>query len=260
MLEDIKENKLKGENNMNVISLINAKGGVGKTTSAISIASLLSQKYKVLLIDLDQQGNATGNSGVDEDNLKFTSKDLFLNESLKIEEIIINTDKGYDLIGSNLEVADTSINLVSKLNREYILRKRLKNLNYDYVIIDCSPAVDLLMYNALVATDKVLIPVETHMYSLKGISSLLKLIEDMKELNERIEYKFFITKYDARLKESKELATMLKENLGTDVCNTLIRTDNHIKKTQNEGKNIYEVKGIKSPKDYKALVKEVLNV
>ena len=114
MLEDIKENKLKGENNMNVISLINAKGGVGKTTSAISIASLLSQKYKVLLIDLDQQGNATGNSGVDEDNLKFTSKDLFLDESLKMEEIIINTDKGYDLIGSNLEVADTSINLVSK--------------------------------------------------------------------------------------------------------------------------------------------------
>jgi chromosome partitioning protein len=244
---------------MKIISLVNAKGGVGKTTSAISIAALLSKKFKVLLIDLDQQGNATGNSGIDEDELKYTSKDIFLNDT-SMEELIIKTEKGYDLIGANIEVADTSINLVSKLNREYVLKKRLKNLNYDYVILDCSPAVDLLMYNALVSTNIVLIPVETHMYSLKGISSLLKLIEDMKELNENIEYKFFITKYDARLKESKELAVLLRENLGEDVCKTIIRTDNHIKKTQNESKHIYEVKGLKSPKDYKDLVKEVLNV
>lgn len=244
---------------MKVISLINAKGGVGKTTSAISIAALLSKKFKVLLIDLDQQGNATGNSGIDEDELKYTSKDIFLSE-VDMKELILKTEKGYDLIGSNIEVADTSINLVSKLHREYVLKKRLKNLNYDYVILDCSPAVDLLMYNALVATNMVLIPVETHMYSLKGISSLLKLIEDMRELNENIDYKFFITKYDARLKESKELAVLLQENLGDDVCKTIIRTDNHIKKTQNESKHIYEVKGLKSPKDYKDLVKEVLNV
>lgn len=244
---------------MKVISLINAKGGVGKTTSAISIAALLSKKFKVLLIDLDQQGNATGNSGIDEDELKYTSKDIFLSE-VDMKELILKTEKGYDLIGSNIEVADTSINLVSKLHREYVLKKRLKNLDYDYVIVDCSPAVDLLMYNALVATNMVLIPVETHMYSLKGISSLLKLIEDMRELNENIDYKFFITKYDARLKESKELAVLLQENLGDDVCKTIIRTDNHIKKTQNESKHIYEVKGLKSPKDYKDLVKEVLNV
>lgn len=244
---------------MKIVSLINAKGGVGKTTSAISMAALLSKKFKVLLIDLDQQGNATGNSGVDEDELKYTSKDIFLNE-ISMEELIIKTEKGYDLIGANIEVADTSINLVSKLHREYVLKKRLKNLNYDYVILDCSPAVDLLMYNALVATNIVLIPVETHMYSLKGISSLLRLIDDMKELNENLEYKFFITKFDARLKESKELEVLLRENLGEDVCKTIIRTDNHIKKTQNESKHIYEVKGLKSPKDYKDLVKEVLNV
>ena len=244
---------------MKIVSLINAKGGVGKTTSAISMAALLSKKFKVLLIDLDQQGNATGNSGIDEDELKYTSKDIFLNE-INMEELIIKTEKGYDLIGANIEVADTSINLVSKLHREYVLKKRLKNLNYDYVILDCSPAVDLLMYNALVATNIVLIPVETHMYSLKGISSLLRLIDDMKELNENLEYKFFITKFDARLKESKELEVLLRENLGEDVCKTIIRTDNHIKKTQNESKHIYEVKGLKSPKDYKDLVKEVLNV
>ncbi len=244
---------------MKIVSLINAKGGVGKTTSAISIAALLSKKFKVLLIDLDQQGNATENSGVDEDELKYTSKDIFLSE-LNMEELIIKTEKGYDLIGANIEVADTSINLVSKLHREYVLKKRLKNLSYDYVILDCSPAVDLLMYNALVATNIVLIPVETHMYSLKGISSLLRLIDDMKELNENLEYKFFITKFDARLKESKELEVLLRENLGEDVCKTIIRTDNHIKKTQNESKHIYEVKGLKSPKDYKDLVKEVLNV
>ena len=90
------------------------------------------------------------------------------------------------------------------------------------------------MYNALVSTNIVLIPVETHLYSLKGISSLLKLIDDMKDLNETLEYKFFITKYDARLKESKQLSDALREELGEDVCKTMIRSDNHIKKTQNE--------------------------
>lgn len=244
---------------MKIVSLINAKGGVGKTTSAISMAALLGKKFKVLLIDLDQQGNATGNSGIDEDELEYTSKDIFLRD-ISMNELIIKTEKGYDLIGANIEVADTSINIVSKLKREYLLKKRLKELEYDYVIIDCSPAVDLLMYNALVATDIVLIPVETHLYSMKGISSLLKLIEDMKDLNETLEYKFFITKYDARLKESKELSEILRENLGSDVCNTVIRTDNHIKKTQNNNKHIFEEKGIKSPKDYTSLVKEVLHV
>ena len=244
---------------MKIISLINAKGGVGKTTSAISMAALLGKKFKVLLIDLDQQGNATGNSGIDEDEIKYTSKDIFLSD-VPMKDIILSTEKGYDLIGANIEVADTSINIVSKLKREYLLKKRLKEVNYDYVIIDCSPAVDLLMYNALVSTNIVLIPVETHLYSLKGISSLLKLIDDMKDLNEDLEYKFFITKYDARLKESKQLSDALREELGEDVCKTMIRTDNHIKKTQNDNKHIFEEKGLKSPKDYTSLVKEVLHV
>jgi len=229
---------------MKIVSFINAKGGVGKTTSAISMAALLSKKFKVLLIDLDQQGNATGNSGIDEDELQYTSKDIFLSD-VPMKDIILTTEKGYDLIGANIEVADTSINIVSKLKREYLLKKRLKEVNYDYVIIDCSPAVDLLMYNALVATNIVLIPVETHLYSLKGISSLLKLIDDMKDLNETLEYKFFITKYDARLKESKQLSDALREELGADVCKTVIRTDNHIKKTQNDNKHIFEEKGLR---------------
>ena len=82
----------------------------------------------------------------------------------------------------------------------------------------------------------------------------------MKDLNENLEYKFFITKYDARLKESKQLSDALREELGEDVCKTMIRTDNHIKKTQNDNKHIFEEKGVKSPKDYTSLVKEVLNV
>ena len=126
---------------MKIISLINQKGGVGKTTSAISIASLLGKDKKVLLIDLDPQGNATSNSGINKRELKMTTKELFLEDKITAEECVVKTGKSYDLIGSNLDTANTEINLISKINREYILKKKLKILTYDYIIIDCSPNI-----------------------------------------------------------------------------------------------------------------------
>ena len=113
---------------MKIISLINQKGGVGKTTSAISIASYLGKEKKVLLIDLDPQGNATSNAGINKRELNKTIKDLILEDKTTAQECIVNTKKSFDLIGSNLDAANTEINLISKINREYILKKKLKDL------------------------------------------------------------------------------------------------------------------------------------
>ena len=183
---------------MKVISLINQKGGVGKTTSAISIASYLGREKRVLLVDLDPQGNATSNCGVDEENLQKTVKDLILEDKTPASECVVKTEKGFDLIGSNIDVADTELNMVSKLNRENLLRKKLKTLDYDYVIMDCSPSLNLMTINALVATDLALIPIEPHIFSVKGISSLMDTIENIRPMNENIQHKFFITKFDGR--------------------------------------------------------------
>ena len=244
---------------MKVISLINQKGGVGKTTSAISIASYLGLSKKVLLIDLDPQGNATSNCGVDEDNLQRTVKDLVLEDKLPASECIVTTEKGFDLIGSNIEVADTELNMVSKLNRENLLKKKLKTLDYDYIIMDCSPSLNLMTINALVATDLALIPIDPHIFSVKGISSLMDTIENIRGMNETIQHKFFITKFDGRNSSFKMIEEKLRGNLDNTILNTKIRIDNNVRTTQNESKTIFEGKGVKCTEDYKNLVEEIIN-
>ena len=244
---------------MKVFSLINQKGGVGKTTSAISIASYLGRTNKVLLIDLDPQGNATSNCGISEENLNKTIKDLILNDRLAASECIIKTDKGFDLIGSNIEVADTELNMVSKFNRENLLKTKLKNLDYDYIILDCSPSLNLMTINALVTTDLALIPIEPHIFSVKGISSLMETIENIRSMNETIEYKFFITKFDGRNSSYKVIEEKLRGNLDRSILKAKIRIDNNVRITQNDSKTIFEGKGIKCTEDYKNLVEEIIN-
>lgn len=244
---------------MTVISLINQKGGVGKTTSAISIASYLGKEKRVLLVDLDPQGNATSNCGVDEENLQKTVKDLILEDKTPASECVVKTEKGFDLIGSNIDVADTELNMVSKLNRENLLRKKLKTLDYDYVIMDCSPSLNLMTINALVATDLALIPIEPHIFSVKGISSLMDTIENIRPMNENIQHKFFITKFDGRNSSFKMIEDKLRGHLDSSILNTKIRVDNNVRITQNDSKTIFEGKGVKCTEDYKNLVEEIIN-
>ena len=242
---------------MKVISLINQKGGVGKTTSAIALASYLSKSNKVLLIDMDFQGNATTNCNIDEMALQYTVKNLLLDDSLPAKQCIVKTEKGFDLIGSNLEVADTEINLYSKFSREFILREKLDGLDYDYVIIDCSPNLSMMTINALMATDLALVPLEPHIFAIKGISALMNTLNLVKRANKNLRHKFFITKFDARLSAFKELEAELRHSLKSDILNTVIRIDNQVRNSQNEFKTIFEMKNSKCIEDYQNLGEEV---
>ena len=242
---------------MKVISLINQKGGVGKTTSAIALASYLSKSNKVLLIDMDFQGNATTNCNIDEMALQYTVKNLLLDDSLPAKQCIVKTEKGFDLIGSNLEVADTEINLYSKFSREFILREKLDGLDYDYAIIDCSPNLSMMTINALMATDLALVPLEPHIFAIKGISALMNTLNLVKRANKNLRHKFFITKFDARLSAFKELEAELRHSLKSDILNTVIRIDNQVRNSQNEFKTIFEMKNSKCIEDYQNLGEEV---
>ncbi len=244
---------------MKIISLINQKGGVGKTTSAISIASFLGKTNRVLLIDLDPQGNATSNAGINKRELQRTVKDLLLEDKITAQECIVNTEKGFDLIGSNLDAANTEINLISKINREYVLKKKLKDLTYDYVIIDCSPNLSFITLNALMCSNLALTPLEAHIYAVEGIESLMQTIEIIRDANENIQHKFFITKFDSRIKKFKEIETYLRDALEENILNTRIRVDNSIRNAQNDYKTIWEVKECKSAEDYRNLIEEVIN-
>lgn len=244
---------------MKIISLINQKGGVGKTTSAIAIASYLGKNNKVLLIDLDAQGNATSNSGVNKRELQKTVKDLLLEDKVTALECIVSTEKDFDLIGSNLEVANTEINLISKISREMILKNKIKNLEYDYIIIDCSPSLSIMTLNALLCSTLALTPLEAHIYAVEGIESLMETIGVVRGINENLKHKFFITKFDSRIKKFKEIEEHLRESLEDDMLQTRIRVDNSIRNAQNDYKTIWEVKGCKSAEDYQNLVAEVIN-
>lgn len=248
---------------MKTIAVVNQKGGVGKTTSVINIASKLSEKFKVLVVDLDQQANATGNCGFDEDDLPLTLFNLLSNKEVKAEDCIVKTTKGFDLIAGSIELANITTILSSSPNRERIMSKKFKSIMdlYDYIILDCGPSFDLTTMNALAISDLALIPMEAHKFSVKGIKNILDFLDIIKEeFNENLTHKFFITKFDGRVKSFKEIDAMLRENLEGSILNTRIRLDTQIRSTQNDDKTIFEVKASKSSEDYTNLVKEVFNV
>lgn len=245
---------------MKILSLINQKGGVAKTTSTINLASALSQLgKKVLVIDIDPQGNATTGSGVDKNQLKNTTVQLLL-ENHKVEECIINNGK-YDIIGTTISLASCEYEMFNKFLRESLLRKKIQNqLNYDFILIDCPPSLSLLTINALVASDEVLIPVAPEPFALEGISQLINTIIKIREINENLEIKsVFITKFDQRKKTNIEIKDGLEEMFGEKLSKNIIRISADIEKGQFISKDIYDY----NPKcnaaiDYMNLAKELI--
>ncbi|MBM7624916.1 ParA family protein [Sporohalobacter salinus] len=250
---------------MNIISIVNQKGGVAKTTTAINLASsLVELNKKVLVVDMDPQANMTQGLGF-ENNNKTTVYEILTNK-LALNEGIYSTDiNGLDIVASDIKLANAELELSGELGRETLLRESLQkseNLDYDYIIIDCNPSLGLLTVNALVACRETIIPVEPSIFSLEGIEQLINVIKTIKrKLNERLNIKsVLLTRVDGRTNIADEFLNELKNIFGNKVFDTIIHQNVKIAEAQTKSTpiNIYD-KNARGAKEYKSLAKELIN-
>lgn len=247
-----------------IISLVNQKGGVGKTTSAINLATYLASLGKfVLLVDLDPQGNASSGLGID---IRGLDKSLY--HSLVLGEhpgnVIMRTETfGHDLLPSSQELAGAGVELVHMESREFRLYNVLREIrtNYDYIIIDSPPSLGLLTINGLVASDEVLIPVQTEYFALEGLSQLLNTINLVKEhLQPKLRIMgAMLTMYDRRNRLSRQVVKEIRDHFPGHVFDTLIPRSIRLAEAPGFGKSILGFDSLsKGARAYKNLAKEVI--
>lgn len=247
-----------------VISVVNQKGGVAKTTTTVNLATALAaMDKKVLVIDLDPQGNSSTGFGVSQQQRKNTIYQALTN-IIKLKDTIISTDiPNLEIITSNTNLSAAELDLIKLEEREYILMKLLEGIKvlYDYIIIDCPPSLNLLTINALVAGDEVLIPMQCDFYSLEGLSHLLKIVEIIeKRLNPKIKIAgILFTMYDRRNRLTEQVEEDVRSCLGELVFKTVIPRNIKLSEAPSYGKPaiIYDYK-CAGAVAYMELTKEIL--
>ncbi|MBP9115722.1 MAG: ParA family protein [Acidimicrobiia bacterium] len=210
-----------------VISIANQKGGVGKTTTSVNLGAALAEAgNRVLVIDLDPQGNATTGLGIQHRDLEGSVYDVIINDK-SLEDCTEPTAvRNLFVVPATIDLAGAEIELVPAFSREMKLKKAIKEIleDYDYVLIDCPPSLGLLTVNALAASDDVIVPIQCEYYALEGLGQLLRNVGLVKgNLNEKLEMRgIVLTMFDARTKLSEQVASEVREHFGTKVYSTVI--------------------------------------
>ncbi len=247
-----------------VISVSNQKGGVGKTTTTVNVAAFLAEMgRKVLIMDIDPQGNAGYGIGINAEEINTTLYEVLIGEIALKDALFKSNIENLYLVPSNIHLSGAQVDLLDMEGKEYILRKALKDVknDFDYIFIDCPPSLGILTLNSLVAADTVLIPLQCEYYALEGLSQLLRIIAMVQEnLNRSLSIEgVVLTMYDSRTNLSQQVVSDVREYFGNKVFRTIIPRNVRLSEAPSFGKPIgFYDRGSIGSVTYEKLAEEVM--